>query len=125
MRKLMVIGAILCIVSGCMRKPEATIEEALHEKSIAIVEDVIQGDFQSVINQGSLSLRYQVTPEYLEEVLTTFPGNYGSFVDIDTCDVLIRQDFYFSSVYVNYENYKHLFQMIFDNNLKLNAIYLK
>lgn len=126
----MSIKRILCsvfviFVCGCTQKPNIEIEQQLKEKAIVLCEAVVNEEYQTIIDQGNLSIRYEVTPEMMKESLQTFPDTYGDFVNIGSCYIMIQQGFYIACVDVNYENYKHVFQIVFDNNVRVVAISVK
>lgn len=116
---------MVVLLCGCAQKPSADVEQQLKEKAIFICEAIVKKDYQAIIDQGDLTIRYQVTPELMKQSLQIFPDTYGDFIRIGSCYSMIQQGYYFVCIDVIYENYKHVFQIVFNNNLNVTAISLK
>lgn len=100
-------------------------KDALKEKAIDIVDAFVHKDYETVIQEGSLNMRTTVTPEYLISAVEQWPDVYGAYVEIDRCDITLRDTLYIANVSVNFEHYKQMFMLAFDNNEKLIGIVFK
>ena len=125
MKKIGVLG-ILCLLllSGCSRGnplPEGMEEDALLQEGWAVVDQMIDGEYQAVADQFREDV--EVSAEALEELLTSVTADAGDYVQHEDGMVTGQEshgeEYGVAVLLCEYRKDTILFRVAFDPDMKL------
>lgn len=130
MKKLMsilmvVFCGVLFIGCGATKLSDDYNEEDLKAKSEEVVNYLVDGKYEDIVEMGSDDLKKILTKEQIEEAYSGLASKLGSYEEIKKIVFQEIEEGVAVVVIANYEDGKAQFTLGFNKDMELTAIYMK
>lgn len=130
MKKLMTIlmvvfCGVLFIGCGATKLSDDYNEEDLKAKSEEVVNYLVDGKYEDIVEMGSDDLKKILTKEQIEEAYSGLASKLGSYEEIKKIVFQETEEGVAVVVIANYKDGKAQFTLGFDKDMELTAIYMK
>lgn len=122
---IIALCGILFIGCGAQKLSSDYNEEDLKASSEKIVNYLVEGKYEDIINMGSDELKKIATKEQIEEAYMNLSSKLGHYEGIKKFVFQETEDGVVVAVIVKYENGKAQFTLGFNKEMNLTAIYMK
>ncbi|MDZ5252622.1 DUF3887 domain-containing protein [Clostridium sp. LIBA-8841] len=130
MKKLMsILMVVFCgVLFGGCGAPKLSSdynEEDLKAASEEVVNYLVEGKYEDIVDMGSDELKKILTKEQIEEAYTGLSSKLGNYEEIKKILFKETEEGVAVAVIAKYENGKAQFTLGFNKEIKLTAIYMK
>lgn len=130
MKKLMsILMVVFCGVlfwgCGASKLSSDYNEEDLKAASEEVVNYLVEGKYEDIVDMGSDELKKILTKEQIEEAYTGLSSKLGNYEEIKKILFKETEEGVAVAVIAKYENGKAQFTLGFNKEIKLTAIYMK
>lgn len=122
---MVVFCGILFIGCGASKLSSNYNEEDLKTSSENVVNYLVEGKYDEVINMGSDELKNQLTADQLKEAYSPLQDKLGKYEKVDKIVFQEKDGIAIAVLIAKYENGKAQFTLSFNSDMKMVGIYIK